>query len=121
MNRTRCEDLAREIGELPSDINASTIDDQVVSQPQGFDSRAWVAIEAPKEARKTWKGHAFLFAAQMHRCIVVHFSTDIALESERDALMARLLLVQTKLFSRIAVDATRTAADANIPRANEKR
>ena len=99
----------------------NTIDDQLVAQPAGFDARSWVAVEAPLGAHKGWTGHAFLFAAQMHRCIVVHFTTEIARESERDALMARLLLVQTKLFPRLTVDAARTAADAPIPRANEKR
>ena len=121
MNDTKCEETAREWGEVPPTLNANTIDDQLVAQPAGFDARSWVAVEAPLGAHKGWTGHAFLFAAQMHRCIVVHFTTEIARESERDALMARLLLVQTKLFPRLTVDAARTAADAPIPRANEKR
>ncbi len=121
MNRTKCEDLAREVGDLPADTNFSTIDDQVVAQPSGFDSRAWIAIEVPSPARKTWVGHGYLFAAQFHRCILVHFSTEITLETERDALMSRLIMAQTKLFPRIVLDGTRTAADANVPRAKDRR
>ena len=121
MNRGKCEDLAREIGDLPANANFNPIDDQVVSQPAGFDSRTWIAIEVPSPAHKTWVGHAYLFAAQLHRCLLVHFSTEIALETEQDALMSRLIMAQTKLFPRIAVDGTRTAADANIPRAKDRR
>jgi hypothetical protein len=121
MNRARCEERARGMGWVPGPAPRSTVeplttvDDQVQTGPEAFDSRVWVAIDA-SQPNGAVAGHVFLFGAFLRRCLLVHFTTTVPSSKEEGVLASRLAIAGARVVKSIALDSPRTTDSAAIPR-----
>lgn len=114
VNRQKCEARARELGWVPAGPLA-TIQDEVTTGPEAYDSRVWVAIDAGKPGGAL-EGHVYLFGGSIRRCLVVHLATRVASAAEEDVLSSRLAAASARVIRGIALDPPRTSDDAEVPR-----
>jgi hypothetical protein len=115
VNRQKCEAKARTLGWVPAESHLSTVEDQVVTGPEAYDSRVWVVVEAAR-AGGAIDGHVFLFGGFLRRCLLVHYMTTVASAKEEDVLSTRLALASARVVRGIALDPPRTTDDAVVPR-----
>lgn len=117
MNRQRCEERARVRGWVPG-TPLSTVEDEVRTGPDAYDSRVWTAIGAPRspnEPQATIEGHVFLFGAFLRRCLFVHYATRAPAKDEA-VIASRLALASTRIVKAITLDPPRTTDEATVPR-----
>jgi hypothetical protein len=115
VNRKKCEDKARALGWLPDDGRFTTVEDEVVTGPELYDSRVWVALDPGRQGGAI-DGHVFLFGGFLRRCLLVHFVTTVASAKDEDVLSSRLALANARLVRGIVLDPPRTTDDATVPR-----
>jgi hypothetical protein len=115
VNRKKCEDKARALGWLPEDGRFTTVEDEVVTGPELYDSRVWVALDPARQGGAI-DGHVFLFGGFLRRCLLVHFVTTVASAKDEDVLSSRLALANARLVRGIVLDPPRTTDDATVPR-----
>lgn len=120
MNRERCEARARETGFVPN-AHLVTVDDEVTVSPGPYDSRVWVAIDTPADAKSpsgALHGHVFLFGAFLRQCLLVHFETTVDSQGEEPALSSRLAMARARIVRDMSLDPPRTTPFAEVPRAS---
>ncbi len=115
VNRRKCEDRARALGWVPPETRLSTVEDEVVTGPELYDSRVWVALD-PGRPGGAIEGHVFLFGGFLRSCLLVHFVTAVPSAKDEDVISSRLALAETRIVRGIALDAPRTTDDAAVPR-----
>jgi hypothetical protein len=117
MNRTRCEERARNRGLVPGDPRAplQTVEDTNTIAPEAFDTRIWVAIRPGKNAEAPVGGHVFAFGSYIRRCLFVHFESEVPSAKDEEVLSSRLALVKVRLVGAIALDPERTTGEAEVP------
>ncbi|HEY8079544.1 MAG TPA: hypothetical protein VIF62_35685 [Labilithrix sp.] len=115
VNRKKCEDRARALGWVPPETRLSTVEDEVVTGPELYDSRVWVALD-PGRPGGAIDGHVFLFGGFLRRCLLVHFMTTVPSAHDEDVISTRLALAETRIVRGIALDPPRTTGDAEVPR-----
>ncbi len=118
MNRQRCEQRARLRGWVPT-TPLSTVEDEVRTGPEAYDSRVWVAIgtsppRGPADAPPI-EGHVFLFGAFLRTCLTVHLTTRAPPDAEA-VLASRLAIASSRIVKAIALDPLRTTDEATVPR-----
>ncbi len=113
MNRERCETRAKNLGWVPARL--TTVDEQVVTGPEAYDSRIWVALDAGKPGGGV-EGHVFLFGAFLRRCLLVHLTTAVPSAKDEEVLAARLALATSRIVKAITLDPLRTTDSAEVPR-----
>jgi hypothetical protein len=114
MNRQRCEVRARALGWVPEDP-LTTVEDQVQTGPDAYDSRVWVAIQVARSGGAL-EGHVFLFGAFLRRCLLVHFATQVPSAQDEEVLASRLALASARILKSLSLDPLRTTDDAALPR-----
>lgn len=114
MNRQRCEEHARKLGWVPA-ANLTTVDDHVITAPEAYDSRLWVALD-PDHADTRVDGHVFLFGAFLRNCLFVHLATSVATVEDEDVLATRLAIASDRIVQAITLDPLRVTNDAAVPR-----
>jgi hypothetical protein len=114
MNRHRCEARARARGYVP-DAELTTLEDEVTTFPDAYDSRVWVALDAGKPGGGI-EGHVFLFGAFLRRCLIVHLTTAVSSAKDDDVLSARLAIARARILGGLSLDPLRTTDDATVPR-----
>jgi hypothetical protein len=121
MNRTRCEARARSMGWLSrphgkeDGEGLTTVDDQVQTGPDTYDSRVWVTIDAGRPDGAL-EGHVFLFGASVRRCLLVHVSTRVPSAKNEGVLASRLAIASARIVNGIRIDPPRTTDSATLPR-----
>ena len=114
MNRQRCETRAKNMGWVPS-AHLTTVDEQVVTGPDAYDSRIWVALDAAKPGGGV-EGHVYLFGAFLRRCLLVHLTTAVPSAKDEEVLASRLALATSRIVKAITLDPLRTTDGAEVPR-----
>ena len=114
MNRQRCEERARKLGWVPS-ARLTTVDDHVITGPEAYDSRVWVALD-PDHADTRVDGHVFLFGAFLRKCLLVHLTTSVATVKDEAVLAGRLAIAADRIVKEITLDPLRVTDDAALPR-----
>jgi len=108
VGRHECEVRAQMIGELPrpeameEGAHYTTLVDEPVHRPAGWDGRRWVAFE-PKPGGRLG-GHVMLVSGHQHSCLIVHVLTEVKADTEADALADRLELFSSRTISGVAAD-----------------
>lgn len=108
VGRLECELRAQLIGELPRKDameeggKYTTLVDEPLHRPLGWDGRRWVAFETKPGGRLG--GHVVLVAGHQHSCVIVHVLTEVRGDSEADALADRLELFSSRTISGVAAD-----------------
>jgi hypothetical protein len=121
MNHDRCATRARELGWFPRTTDhakaetLTTVEDEVQTGPDAYDSRIWVAID-PGATEGALEGHVFLFGAFLRRCLLVHYTTRVAAAKDESVLASRLAVASSRIVKGIAIDALRTTDSAQVPR-----
>jgi hypothetical protein len=103
VNRQRCEERAREQGLVPS-ATLRTVEDQVIVGPEAFDSRVWVALEAPATAGGPLTGHVLGFGAYIHKCLFFHFASKVPSDRDEAVLSSRLATARLKIWDHLGVE-----------------
>jgi len=114
MNRQRCEARAKTMGYIPN-APLTTVDEQVVTGPDAYDSKIWVALDAGKPGGGV-EGHVFLFGAFLRRCLLVHLTTAVPSAKDEEVLAGRLALATSRIVKAITLDPLRTTDEAIVPR-----
>jgi len=94
MSRQRCETRTRELGIFP-DAELETVADDHVTEPAGYDTRLWIAID-PRGSRGL-VGHVIAVGGHVRRCIFFHFETVVPAGKE-DVLTSRLALARARIW-----------------------
>ena len=94
MSRQRCETRTRELGIFP-DAELETVADDHVTEPAGYDTRLWIAID-PRGSRGL-VGHVIAVGGYVRRCIFFHFETVVPAGKE-DVLTSRLALARARIW-----------------------
>lgn len=114
MNRARCETRARELGHVPKG-DLTTVENEVVTHPDAYDSRIWVALDAARPGGAV-DGHVFLFGSFLRRCLIVRVTTTVPSAKDLDVLSSRLAIVRGQVIRGLRLDPMRTTDDATVPR-----
>jgi hypothetical protein len=107
VGRRECELRAQLIGELPrsesvEEARYTTLVDEPLHRPLGWDARRWVAFEPGAGGKLV--GHAYLLAGHRHTCLIVHVITEVKSDNEANALADRLELFSSRTLSGVSVD-----------------
>lgn len=113
MSRSRCETRARELGWVRGEL--TTVDEQVQTGPDAYDSRVWVALQPGKPGGPV-EGHVFLFGGFLRQCLLVDFRTEVPSSKDEDVLSSRLALVRARVVRGLQLDPPRVTDDADVPR-----
>lgn len=113
MNRQKCEAKARERGWVPA-VPLTTVEERVVTGPDAYDSRIWVALDAGRPGGGL-EGHVFLFGGFLRKCLLVHLQTKVPAATDEDVLSTRLAIAESRIVRAITIDAPRTTDEA-VPR-----
>lgn len=114
MNRARCETRARELGHVPKG-DLTTVENEVVTHPDAYDSRVWVALDAGRPGGAV-DGHVFLFGSFLRRCLIMRISTSVPSAKDLDVLSSRLAIIRGQVIRGLKLDPMRTTDDATVPR-----
>ena len=101
-NRQLCEARARERGVLPA-AELHTVEDTVTTMFDEFDTRVWVAIEAPGAPGGPMKGHVLAFGGFLRKCFFFHYETGVRSDAETGSLSQRLALARTRILGGMVV------------------
>ena len=108
MNRQRCEERARARGLAPTENDARdvlrTVSDEVVTAPDAYDTRLWVAIAPGTNESAPLTGHLFAFGAFLRKCLLFHFSTEVPTGKDEIALGDRLAAARVRIFDGLKLD-----------------
>jgi len=108
VGRRECEARAHLIGELPrpeiidEGSHFTTLVDEPIHRPAGWDGRRWVAFE-PKPGGRLG-GHVMLVSGHQHSCLIVHVLMEVKGDTEADALADRLELFSSRTISGVTAD-----------------
>lgn len=114
MNRQRCEKRARDLGHVPKN-ELTTVEDEVITGPDAYDSRVWVALDAARPGGAV-DGHVFLFGAFLRKCLIVHLTTTVPSAKDEDVLSSRLAIARARVIRGLTLDPMRTTDDATVPK-----
>ena len=119
VGRHECEMRAQLIGELPrpevieEGVKYSTIVDEPLHRPMGWDARRWVALEPLPGGRLG--GHAMLISGHQHSCLIVHVRAEVKGDSETMALADRLELFSSRTISGVTADRAKEPDPLQLP------
>ena len=107
VGRHECELRAQLAGELPKqevidEGRYTTLVDEPLHRPMGWDGRRWVAFEPLTGGRLA--GHVVLVSGRQHACLVVHVRTEVKADTDAEALADRLELFSSRVVSGVTVD-----------------
>lgn len=107
VGRHECEMRAQLVGELPKpeqleDGKFTTLVDEPLHRPKGWDGRRWVGFESAPGGRLA--GHVVLVSGRQHVCLVVHVRTEVKADADAEALADRLELFSSRVVSGVSVD-----------------
>lgn len=104
VGRHECEMRAQLVGALPKDDDShfTTLVDEPLHRPKGWDGRRWVAFESRPGGKLV--GHVVLVSGRQHACIVVQVQTEVKNDTETDALADRLELFSSRTVGAVTVD-----------------
>jgi len=103
VNRQKCEEKAREKGLVPR-AELRTVEDQVVTGPEAYDTRVWTAIEPPPTPSKPLVGHVIAFGGFLRKCLFFHFRSEVPTPRDEDVLSTRLAVMRLRVLDGIKVD-----------------
>jgi hypothetical protein len=103
VSRQKCEERARDRKLVP-DGALTTVEDTVVSGPENFDTRVWVALEPGATPDAPLVGHVLAFGGFLRKCLVFHFSSAVDSARDEDVLSERLAVARTRILAKIALD-----------------
>jgi hypothetical protein len=103
VNRQRCQERAIETG-LLSLHDPRTIEDETTIGPDAFDSRIWIALEPGASPGVPVTGHALLIGGFVHKCLFVHYVTDVASEKDEPTLTARLAVARLRILGGVRME-----------------
>jgi hypothetical protein len=107
MNRQKCEARASAMGLLAL-RDPRTVEDLAIAVPEGYDSRIWVALETGSSSGSfsgaPLSGHVFLFGAFVHKCLFVHYATDVSSERDEALLTSRLAVARLRIVGGIEME-----------------
>jgi hypothetical protein len=113
MSRSLCETRARDLGWVGA--NLTTVDEQVQTGPDAYDSRVWVAVQPGKPGGPI-EGHVFLFGGFLRQCLLVDFRTEVEAAKDEDILSSRLAVVRARVLRGLQLDPPRVTDEADVPR-----
>jgi hypothetical protein len=107
VGRKECEMRAILVGALPKneaieDGHYTTLVDEPLHRPKGWDGRRWVAFE-PRSAGRLG-GHVVLVAGRQHSCLILQVTTEVKSDAESEALADRLELFSSRTIGGVTVD-----------------
>lgn len=107
VGRRECELRAQLAGELPKpeqleDGKFTTLVDEPLHRPTGWDGRRWVGFESAPGGRLA--GHVVLATGHHRACLVVHVRTEVRADADAEALADRLELFSSRVVSAVTVD-----------------
>jgi hypothetical protein len=103
VSRQKCEERARDRNLVPGGT-LTTVEDSVVSGPEDFDTRVWVALEPGATSEAPLVGHVLAFGGFLRKCLVFHFSSAVDSARDEDVLSERLAVARTRILAKIALD-----------------
>ncbi len=103
VSRQKCEERARDRKLVPGGA-LTTVEDSVVSGPDDFDTRIWVALEPGATPDAPLVGHVMAFGGFLRKCLVFHFSSAVDSARDEDVLSERLAVARTRILAKIALD-----------------
>lgn len=110
VGRHECEMRAQLVGALPKneaieDGHYTTLVDEPLHRPKGWDGRRWVAFE-PRVGGKLG-GHVVLVAGKQHACLVVQVITEVKGDVDSEALADRLELFSSRTIGGVTADSAK--------------
>lgn len=107
VGRRECELRAQFAGVLPKqevidEGRYTTLVDEPLHRPMGWDGRRWVAFEPLAGGRLA--GHIVLASGHQHACLVVHVRTEVKGDTDAEALADRLELFSSRVVGMVTVD-----------------
>jgi hypothetical protein len=103
MSRQKCEARATEMGLLALH-DPHTIEDLTTVGPDAFDSRIWIALEAGASGSAALVGHAILVGGYVHKCLLVHYATEVSSEKDESLLTSRLAVARLRILAGVQMD-----------------
>jgi hypothetical protein len=104
VGRSQCEALSRDRKLLPTG-DLRTLEDQVATIQQMFDTRVWVAVQPGGGPDQSLVGYVFAFGGFLRKCFALVFSTIVDGASDEPALSARLALARARILGGLQLDA----------------
>lgn len=114
VSRHKCEDRARALGWI-DDGALTTVDDEVTTGPDAYDSRVRIALET-RGASSELVGHVYLFGGFLRRCLLVHLTTRVPSMRDEPALSQRLAVFRARSLRGLTLEAPRVQGNADVPR-----
>ncbi len=107
VGRKECEMRATLVGALPKaeaieDGHYTTLVDEPLHRPKGWDGRRWVAFE-PRSGGKL-AGHVVLTSGRAHSCLILQVTTEVKSDTDSEALADRLELFSSRTVGGVTVD-----------------
>lgn len=107
VGRRECELRAQLAGELPrqeaiDEGRFTTLVDEPLHRPKGWDGRRWVGFEPLPGGRLA--GHVILVSGRQRACLVVHVRTEVKGDTDAEALADRLELFSSRVVGAVTVD-----------------
>jgi hypothetical protein len=103
VNRQRCEAMAREHALVPTG-DLRTVEDEVTVGPDAFDTRVWVALETGGAPERPLTGHVLAFGGMLRKCLVFHFTSEVASAQDEGVLSQRLAVARARILGEIKLD-----------------
>ncbi len=103
MSRKTCEEKARARNLVPAG-DMRSVEQQVVTGPEAYDTRVWIAIEPPATPGKPLIGHVFAFGGFLRKCLFFHFRSEVSTPNDEDALSSRLAIARVRVLDAIKID-----------------
>ncbi len=103
-NRESCLATARERGLAPP-ASARIVDDSAEVRPSGEDVRSWASIEPGASDAAPVRGYATLVSAQIKKCLVVSYVTEVPSMKDEAELTTRLAVIREGTLARARVEA----------------
>lgn len=103
MSRQKCEEKARERKLVPAG-EMRTVEQQIVTGPEAYDTRVWIAVEPPTTPGKPIVGHVFAFGGFLRKCLFFHFRSEVPTPKDEEALSSRLAIARLRVLDGITID-----------------
>ncbi len=98
VNRQKCEERARDKGF--GERAGEEVDTEITAVPEGWDTLVWIGAEKGAHPPPAVTGHLFAFAALVHKCLYLHFST----QADAEVVSDRLAFVRLRVLREMRLD-----------------